>query len=165
MDQGSPALASILAFAESGVRRRSLIVAGTITLALALHAGVAFGFGRTSPQPAVVTEPTEIDFGPIDPPAPEPPPPPPPKEEALEEKKEPAPDVAKEKAPEVVAKAPPAAKAGKLLTAPDDAKPTKGDEPLSFVTDPNGTTYGSGVVATGGTGSGSTQCAMGGLWA
>ncbi len=46
---------------------------------------------------------------------------------------------------------PAAAKAGNLLTAPDDTKTDPADEPYSFVTDPNGNEYGSGTVAKGGT--------------
>lgn len=80
----------------------------------------------------------------------EPPPPPP------EPEPEPAP-VAQAPAAPPEAKATPeppppaAAKAGNLLTAPDDQKTDPADEPYSFVTDPNGNEYGSGTVAKGGT--------------
>ncbi|MGZ5971639.1 MAG: hypothetical protein ACXWP4_28405, partial [Polyangiales bacterium] len=48
------------------------------------------------------------------------------------------------------ASAPAAAKAGKLVVA-DAPKAQAADEPVSFVSDPNGTSFGSGVVAQGGT--------------
>ena len=73
----------------------------------------------------------------------EPPPPPP----VLDKDPEPPPpsDTPKEKEiPNTTA----AAKAGNLLTVQG---PTQGDEPVSFVTDPNGTEYGSGTVMKGGT--------------
>ncbi|MGZ3417247.1 MAG: energy transducer TonB [Polyangiales bacterium] len=84
----------------------------------------------------------------VDIPKEEPPPPPPPEPE-------PQPAASPQAAPEAKATPepppPPAAKAGNLLTAPDEpAKP--GDDPVSFVTDPDGSEYGSGVVQKGGTG-------------
>jgi TonB family protein len=47
--------------------------------------------------------------------------------------------------------APQAARAGALLTAKETAPSAKQDELVDFVTDPAGTSYGSGVVARGGT--------------
>jgi protein TonB len=43
---------------------------------------------------------------------------------------------------------PPAAKAGEVLTA--ESEPAAADDPVSFVSDENGTTFGHGVVAKGG---------------
>lgn len=74
----------------------------------------------------------------------EPPPPPPPPEPEPEVK--PA-----EPPPEAKAEPPAAAKVGNLLTAPDDPKADKNDEPYSFLTDPNGQEYGSGAAQIGGT--------------
>lgn len=76
-----------------------------------------------------------------------PPPPPPPEPEPQPEVKpaEPPPEAKNEPPP------PAAAKVGNLLTAPDDPKADKSDEPYSFLTDPNGNEYGSGAAAIGGT--------------
>ena len=75
----------------------------------------------------------------------EPPPPPPAPEPEPEVKPtEPPPEQPQPAAPA-------AAKVGNLLTAPDDPKADKGDEPYSFLTDPNGQEYGSGAAAIGGT--------------
>ena len=78
--------------------------------------------------------------------APEPPPPPPPSEP---EPPPPKPVRAPERS-RPAAEPPPLAKAGKLLTAPETPEPAD-DEPVRFVTDPNGKGYGSGLVARGGT--------------
>jgi hypothetical protein len=83
----------------------------------------------------------------IDAPKEEPPPP--------EVKDEPSPatnpNVPPETKPTLEPPPPPAAKAGNLLTAPDEPGGQKSDDPVSFVTDPNGEEYGSGTVAKGGT--------------
>jgi hypothetical protein len=85
----------------------------------------------------------------VDIPKEEPPPPPPPEPEP-----DPQPAAAPQAPPEAKATPepppPPAAKAGNLLTAPDDDN-KQGDDPVSFVTDPNGEEYGSGNVQKGGT--------------
>jgi protein TonB len=115
--------------------------------AVGLHAALAFG---TSFSPVPASPPTivsEIEL------APPPPPPPPEPEEATPPKEEPAPSP-----PRAAAAAPPppraAARAGAIVAA-DPA--TKGSEDLvDFVTDPMGTSYGSGVVARGGTAEHST---------
>lgn len=98
------------------------------------------------PPPRVSAIPvTEVELEPPKPPEAPPPPPAPP---------EPPPTAAA--APPAKARArrapdPPApATAGKLLTArstPDD----EADEPVRFVSDPNGRRYGTGIVARGGT--------------
>lgn len=76
----------------------------------------------------------------------EPPPPPPPPEP------EPEPQAKPPEQPQEQPQAQPAAaKVGNLLTAPDDPKADKSDEPYSFLTDPNGNEYGSGAAKIGGT--------------
>lgn len=75
----------------------------------------------------------------------EPPPPPPPEPDPEPVKPAEPPPEAKNDPP------PAAAKVGNLLTAPDDPKADKSDEPYSFLTDPNGNEYGSGAAAIGGT--------------
>ncbi|MBL8716360.1 MAG: hypothetical protein JNL79_10215 [Myxococcales bacterium] len=76
----------------------------------------------------------------------EPPPPPPPPPEEKPEPPPPSNTPPEQVQPNTTA----AAKAGNLLTATDDA-PKNSDDPVSFVTDPNGTEYGSGTVMKGGT--------------
>ncbi|MBK7402664.1 MAG: energy transducer TonB [Myxococcales bacterium] len=80
-----------------------------------------------------------------------------------DQKKEEAPpptSPAEEKEPPPPSSAPPeevkpnttaAAKAGNLLTVKDEAPKQPGEEPTAFVTDPNGSQYGSGTVMKGGT--------------
>ncbi len=143
-----PALARVLAFAERTPGRRSFILGSTIVAAIALHASVAFAVGRAPPPVAADAPPMEVEFAPA-PPAAEPPPPPAPEPDPT-----PTPTLAPAPAPApapALAKAPAAAKAGNVLTAPPDPHADKADETYSFVTDPNGTSYGSGVVAQGGT--------------
>lgn len=74
------------------------------------------------------------------------PPPPPPPPEPEPEKAEPTPPPEK-----VEAQPPAAAKVGALLTAPDDPKASKDDDPYTFLSDPDGKEYGSGAAAIGGT--------------
>jgi protein TonB len=114
----------------------ALVVAATLHLGVAIH--VARAHHR---MPAPLTPVTEIELAP-------PPPPPAPVPEA-----EPPLRPADAPAPAAPRSAPPAAaRAGALLTRKDDAPPKPTDpEPVDFVTDPNGTSYGSGVVARGGT--------------
>lgn len=125
----------------------SLTLAVCFMIAALAHA--AFGFGvRVEPPPAPVTRVTEIELAPPPPPPPEPPPvvepePPPPVADTVPTA--PAPKSA-------LPAAPAAARAGALMTAkPDDAKPPTPEAPVEFVTDPNGTSYGGGVVQRGGT--------------
>lgn len=86
----------------------------------------------------------------------EPPPPPPPAPEPEPAPVPQAPAAPPEAKPTQEPPPPAAAKAGHLLTADDNA-PKTGDEPESFVTDPNGNEYGSGNVAKGGTADVSTS--------
>lgn len=111
----------------------------TVSLAIGLH--VALALLAPAPQaPAARLLPSmEVD---LTPPAPPPPP-------VVEPPKAPEPELPAKAPPKVAApRAPAPAAAGKLLTAEPTA--AAGDEPLDFVTDPNGTTYGFGVVARGG---------------
>lgn len=115
--------------------------AAFLVLALAVHGAVTFAV-RAAPV-AVVEAPkvTEVELPPPPPPEPEKvtPPPEPPKDEAV-------PAAKPSSAPP-----PQAARAGALVTAKDDRPSAKNEELVDFVTDPNGTSYGSGVVARGGT--------------
>ena len=132
----TPALDLVFAFGASRVPGREILF---IALALAAHGALAFA---ARGAPSVLVPPpqvTEIELPP--PPEPEKVTPPP------EAKEDPAAQPSKPSA----APPPQAARAGALLTAKDNA-PSSKDEPLvDFVTDPNGTSYGSGVVARGGT--------------
>lgn len=124
---------------ERSRRRRGLTLA-MLVIAVAGHA-VAGTLAPTEASHKKVAPPVEVEFLPSEPP-PLPPPPPP----------APAPE------PEKVAKAtrapaeraPEPAQAGRLLTAKPEAPPEQSNEPVDFVSDPNGTTYGGGVVAIGG---------------
>lgn len=138
---------------------RSRAVAGWAAVATALHVGGALAIARRATA-APVREPTlEVvltpdltpDLEPIEPPPAHEEPELPAKEEAPPAPVAPAapPAAPKPAAPPPVAP-PPAAKAGEVLTAKDDA-PKGEDEPVSFVSDPNGSTWGHGVVAKGGT--------------
>jgi len=127
---------------ESSRRRRGSIFAG-VGCAIAAHLALATWFA-TRPlerEAERVAPPVDVEF--VAPPEPEPPPPTPeaeaPKSEA---KAEPA-----------SAPAPPAAaRAGALHLAKSEAAPAaQNDEAVDFTTDPNGTAYGGGVVAVGGT--------------
>lgn len=118
--------------------------------AVVVHVAIVLAAVAQPARAAAAPPPVEVEID-----APEPPKetPPPPKEEpkpepAPEPKVEPTPTAAPATPPPA---APPAAKAGALLTANDDAPKAKGEEPVSFVTDPNGGAYGSGVVQKGGT--------------
>lgn len=123
-------------------RRRGLPFA--LLAAMSVHGALALTLRA---RPAVAAEvPTTTELELAEPPKPEPEPAPP-----VDEPK-PEPIAAQAKAVAApAARAPAAAKAGALLTANEDDKPARSDEPVSFVTDPNGTSYGSGVVAKGGT--------------
>lgn len=139
---------------DRGARRvLPVAVAGAVTLHLAAGA-----LGLLPPRAsAAELPPVEIELAP--PEAAKPPEPPKPEEPKPEEAKPepPAPEAPKaivlpaEKAPPASAPAPAAARAGALLTASDDAPKSAGEEPVRFVTDPDGGSYGSGVVARGGT--------------
>jgi outer membrane biosynthesis protein TonB len=129
-------------FGRAG-RRRGLVAIGWV-LAIASHAGAALLFAGH--QRATSNErtppPVELEF--VDPAIPAPPPPPPEEEprEALKAAPRNAPPVAP----------PAAARAGALHTAAPDAAPAQQtEEAVDFTTDPNGKSYGGGVVAVGGT--------------
>jgi protein TonB len=117
------------------VRVMSLVAAALVHFALG---GLAARLpARTAEAPPRVSE---IELAP--PPAPPPPPPP-------EEK---APEPPPEKAPDAPARSiePQVARAGNVVTAKADA-PSVSEEAVDFVTDPEGKSFGSGVVARGGT--------------
>lgn len=117
-----------------------------IALACFLHLALAGMLSDAPPLDAPIPV-TEVE---LEPPKPREPPPPPPPEPV-----EPPPPAAAAPPPAKVrarrAPDPPApAKAGKLLTAletPDDQP----EEPVRFVSDPNGRSFGTGIVARGGT--------------
>jgi hypothetical protein len=125
-----------------------LTFAGCLAAALVLHGALAFAVSKravapSQPRVLEIELPTQAAPAPIEPappvapsplPAPEPPP---------------LPRSAPKAPTATAAPAPAAARAAPLLTAADTAR-AAADEPVSFVTDPNGTTYGSGVVARGG---------------
>lgn len=149
----SPPLATDVFTAQRCLHARSkelpLSSSVAFVIAAALHLGIA-GLAARLPARAPLPPPpvvTELDLAPVPPP----PPPPPPQEEP---KPDPAPVVAKAPIPNNAPPPPPAAaRAGALLTAKEDpAKPAKpSDAPVDFVTDPNGQSFGGGVVARGGT--------------
>lgn len=124
------------AFGSSRLPGRGLVFLG---LAIVMHGAVTLAF-RSAPsaaEPQVMV--TEVEL----PPPPEPEkvkPPDPPKEADPVE-----PTTATSQPP------PQAARAGALLTAKENAPSQKIDDLVDFVTDPSGTSYGSGVVARGGT--------------
>jgi periplasmic protein TonB len=123
---------------ERSRRRRGLTLV-MLVIAVAGHA-VAGTLAPTGAEHAKVPPPVEVEFLP-----PEPPPLPPPLPAPEPEKVEPA------KATRAPAeRAPEPAQAGRLLTAKPEAPPEQSNEPVDFVSDPNGTTYGGGVVAIGG---------------
>jgi hypothetical protein len=138
------ALERMFAFAE---RRSSTMTSAGILGAILLHAAVAFALpakeARVEPPPAAL----EVDFTQ----APEVALPPP---EPRTELASPAPTAAQSPpraGPKPNGAPPLAARAGDLLTAKDDGAKNAKDEPVEFVTDPDGAAYGSGVVAKGGT--------------
>lgn len=145
---------TLLAGEAAPARRRERHVAAIATIAAgALHLG-AIALGLLPPRAhAGELPPIEIEIEPASP-RPEPQPQPQPRPEPRPEPQpEPVPLPPPASAPVAAPApaAPPAAKAGALLTANDDAPKPGDDEPVRFVTDPNGGSYGSGVVARGGT--------------
>jgi hypothetical protein len=121
-------------------QRRSSAVIFALGLALAGHA-VAGTMAPTEAPARVATRPVEVEFL-----EPDPTPPPAPREV-------PPQPVDRNETPGVarVERAPEAARAGRLLTAKPDAVPEQAsNEPVDFVSDPNSTGYGGGVVAIGG---------------
>jgi protein TonB len=129
-----PGLAAL--FADD---RRGELTSRLVALALAALAHVAIfcdGFAGPIPRepPPKVTE---VELAP-----PPPPPPPPPREEPARDAPAPAPN---RTAPR------PVARAGRLVAARSDAPAARSADAVDFVTDPEGKSYGIGVVARGGT--------------
>ena len=122
-------------------RRRGLALAGWV-LALGGHVGLALLFANHRPQAAAGHEPPPVEVEFVTPPEP---PPPPPSEAPAE--------ASKPEAPSAAAPAPPAAaRAGALhLAQPDAAPAPQAEAAVDFTTDPQGASYGGGVVAVGGT--------------
>ncbi len=127
----------------ASTRRSGVAVASGWALALALHVAGGLWIGQR-PSAALERTPPPVDLEFVNPP---PAPPMPEPEKELEPPKAEA--VAA--APVVPRAAAPAARAGALHTAAPDAPAQQSDEPVDFTTDPTGTSYGSGVVAVGGT--------------
>jgi protein TonB len=117
-----------------------------IAIACTLHGACVVYFA--SERAAALPKPKlkELEVTMLDPELP-PPPPPPVTPEPPPEPEKPA------RAERAKAAAPPSpARAGALLTTPEEPTPSPtADEPVRFVTDPNGRGYGSGMVARGGT--------------
>ena len=119
-------------------RRRRGVAFTALFLALAGHA-VAGTFTPRAHERQLVAPPVELEFLPPEPVAPAPPPLP----ARVEQNQEPT-RARTERAPEP-------ARAARLLTAKADAPPAQANEPVDFVSNPNATVYGGGVVAVGGT--------------
>jgi hypothetical protein len=120
-------------------REESRALPVALLLALSFHGALAFGLPEHAPATlAPPAPPLEVDLAPRPEPA------------------RPEPELSKAEAPSAKANTatpPPArspATAGKLLTALPSPSPAS-DQPLDFVTGPNGSSYGFGVVARGGT--------------
>lgn len=129
-----PVLDLAFRFGRSRFFGREIVFVG---LAFGAHLGLALGVHPT--EHVVVAPPrvTEVELAP--------PPPAPPIAEPP-----PASDDPVAATPLSTRAAPAAARAGALVTAKTDTPTAAKDELVDFVTDPNGT-YGSGVVARGGT--------------
>lgn len=128
--------------ASAGVRH-----GGSVLVAALCHAGLAWlAMHAEAPPKAGPTAVTEVS---LLPPSPSPPPPPPAPEVAKPEPPAVDPKPVRARAPSAPREEPKAASAAPLLTAPEEAPDPA--EPVRFVTDPNGTAFGFGVVARGGT--------------
>jgi periplasmic protein TonB len=135
------------ALTEEGVHRKRDNLGLFVLIALSFHA-MAFSAIHPRRHETPAPPPLEIDLAARIEKTPEPPPPEPAPDEPAEAPPKAALRVAtRDKAAPPKAAAP-AAHAGALLTAGES---TQADDPVSFVTDENGATYGSGVVARGGT--------------
>ena len=121
-------------------RRRGLVIAGWV-LALGSHAAAAVLFATHHEAAALERTPPPVDVEFL-----APPPPPPPEEQA-------PPEPARAGAASAALAAPPAAAhAGALHIASATAAPAQqAEQAVDFTTDPNGASYGGGVVAVGGT--------------
>jgi len=117
--------------------------AASVGFAVAIVAHVAFAatLAHRAPKRAEVTRPAlDLEF--VTPPAP------PPKEH----EPEPPPAEPAARTPVAAARpAPAAARAGALHTASAESPQAQAPDVVDFTTDPNGTSYGGGVVAVGGT--------------
>jgi hypothetical protein len=120
-------------------RRRRGVALAAVFIALGGHAAAAT-FTPNEQARRAVAPPVELEFLASEP-APAVPPPPVPARVEQDEK----PVHARTE------RAPAPAQAARLLTAKPDALPEQSNEPVDFVSDPNATTYGGGVVAIGGT--------------
>lgn len=109
---------------------------------LGIHGAASLAVHATPPTVARAERVTTVELTPPPPPAD----PEPEKVAPLEPTEEP-----RSTAHAAPASAPRAARAGALMAAKETAPSAKQEELVDFVTDPNGTTYGSGVVARGGT--------------
>jgi outer membrane biosynthesis protein TonB len=116
---------------------------GWAGVALSMHVGLASLLAHKAIAAPAEPALTEIELVPVEPPAPPPPPPP---EQPVSEKTE---EVAPARAIAVAKSQPALGKAAPILAAKTD-EPAKPDEPASFVTDPDGKEFGSGVVGAGG---------------
>jgi hypothetical protein len=121
-------------------RRLSARVLTAFGLALVAHSAVAtYALGRVR---NITHEPPPLAVEFVDT---EPPPPPPVPEPET-------PQAPAERTVVPAASPPPAARAANLVTAKEDVSSAQTpDEPVDFTTDPNGTSFGGGVVARGGT--------------
>lgn len=131
-----------------GVRERKRGLWIALAAALALHGALSIVLRAGHASAAPPLPPTEVEIAEAEPPSPPEPAKPEPESPAEEAPKLASAPVAKAAAP---ARAPAAAKAAPVITAKDEIASVGDDEPVSFVSDPNGTSYGSGVVAKAGT--------------
>jgi len=122
-------------------RRLSARVLTAAALALVAHSALAtYALGHVR---EITRDPAPLAVEFLDAEPPPPPPPPAPEPEA---------PAAAERTAMPAASPPPAARAANLVTAKEDVPSAQTpDEPVDFTTDPNGTSFGGGVVARGGT--------------
>lgn len=120
------------------IRNACVAAAGCVHVVLA-------GFLADPVAPELAIPATEVELEPIKEAPPAQPPPEPPR--AAQPEPPPPARTHARRAP-----APPSpARAGALLTARDDTPDPPSEEPVRFVSDPNGRGYGTGIVARGGT--------------
>lgn len=132
--------------------------AWALAIAVVLHGGIAAAAVNQRAQPVQLLAVTEIELAP--PPAPPPPPPAEPEKPTTPDPPAPAAQPRRARAPaRAEAKAEPVAKAAEVRTVDEAAKTS--DEPVRFVTDPNGTSFGYGAVQRGGTAEAAAPSASG----
>lgn len=136
----SSALSGLVSELFPQKRRLGARVLTASALALVAHSALAtYALGRVRD---ITREPAALAVEFLDA---EPPPPPPPEPE-------PEAPAASERTAVPPASPPPAARAANLVTAKEDVPSAQApEEPVDFTTDPNGTSFGGGVVARGGT--------------